>query len=129
MVCPSTPSQSPTGEADPGCLSAWDSSVSSSASPLHQAGILIQHSMLDHLPGCIVEGMGHILETSIFHPSARHRHEQAILTLNHLEISYHEAIINGDRGKSFQLLAIDWIDANPRDIHGTSPLTIPKCLT
>ena len=76
-----------------------------------------QHLLFEVLPHLVVERVRDVLERSVLALLARHRHEQALRTVDDLDVGHHEALIKHDRDEGLELLVVHRDDLDVRDLH------------
>src|SRR3972149_10200167 len=79
-----------------------------------------QNLLLNQTSHFVVDRMGHILMGSIGPPSARHGNEIPFIPGYYFHTAYHESIVKGDIGKTFEFLLIAKDDANFRYLHNVA---------
>ncbi len=68
--------------------------------------------------------MRDIFEFAVSLPSAGHADEEAISTLNHLDVIFHLALVEYHRDEGFQLLLANGKHLDFRNLHLLSPSSI-----
>src|SRR5688572_22326760 len=76
-----------------------------------------EHLLFQVLPHLVVERMRDVLEGAVLALLARHRHEQALGTVDDLDVRDDEALIKHDRYEGLQLLVVHRDDLDVRDFH------------
>ena len=97
------------------------------ASPFDLGQVRIEDFLLHEGTRALVQGVGNILESTIFTPFARHGDEQAGGPADDLQIANDEAIIqhNGDVG--LELVFVDRKNFDFGDVHSCFLLVLARC--
>src|ERR1700682_1068543 len=86
------------------------------------AVVLGEDHLLHPLAGFAVQRVGNVLEGSVLPALCRHGHEQAGISVDHLEVPNDEAVVEGDGDVGFQPFLADRKDPHLGDLHDAAPL-------
>lgn len=77
----------------------------------------IEYHVFNDLPEVVVDRVRKILKRPVFPPPARHGHKIPLGTVDHLQPSDNERVVERDAGEGLQLFLVLEADADFRDIH------------
>src|SRR5437773_450602 len=83
--------------------------------------VLRQNAPLHPLAGLTVQGVGDVLELPVLLALGRHGNEDAVGTLNHLQIRNEKTVVEDDRDVGFQPLFLHGEDLYLGDLHWEPP--------
>src|SRR5207344_2143992 len=81
--------------------------------------------LLEILPHLVVQGMSDVLERSVLALLARHRNEEALGSVDDLDVGHDEVAVEYDRDEGLELLIVHRNDLHVRDLHDVGSLPLP----